>query len=317
MKKWINRLKEKYRIDIRIRYLIMKAKDTTLPFFGGVPIYTVLMFAYKELQRDDIVTRANSMAYSFFLALFPFILVMLSLIYFVPYDFDVDSYIANLPEVIPEEARNTIERLVIDVLKVPRGGVLSIGFALALFFSSNGMITLMKGFDKAYEHTFVHRSYLKTRLVALKLTLLMGVLLFTSLVFIVFGNLLLKLIFDDQMGGLYYFFIHFVRWFGVILLFFGGISTLYYYGPSLKTRFRFISPGSTLATVLCLTTSLLFSLYVDNFARYSEIYGSIGAFLIILIWLQLNCMILLIGFELNAGIRVNKDLMALKEDDDL
>lgn len=295
----------------------MKAKNSTLPFFGGVPIYTVLMFIYKELQRDDIVTRANSMAYSFFLALFPFILVMLSLIYFVPYDFDVDSYIANLPEVIPEEARNTIERLVIDVLKVPRGGVLSIGFALALFFSSNGMITLMKGFDKAYEHTFVHRSYFKTRLVAIKLTLLMGVLLFTSLVFIVFGNLILKLIFDDQMGGLYYFLIQFVRWFGVILLFFGGISTLYYYGPSLKTRFRFISPGSTLATALCLTTSLLFSLYVDNFARYSEIYGSIGAFLIILIWLQLNCMILLIGFELNAGIRVNKDLMALREDDDL
>jgi len=291
--------------------LIIKAKTTTLPFFDDVPIYDVLHFIYEEIKKDDIITRANSMAYSFFLALFPFLLVMLSVIYFLPYDFDVDSYIDNLPEVIPQEIRSTIERMIIDVLQVPRGGILSIGFVLALYFSSNGMITLMKGFDKAYELTFVSRPFIQSRLVAIKLTLLMGGLFLVSLIFIVFGDLILTQLFGPDFPILQYFLIRLVKWLGVVILYFGGISTIYYYGPSLKTKFRFFSAGATLATVLSLIISYVFSLYIDNFGQYSEIYGSIGAIIIILLWLQLNCLILLLGFELNASIRVNKDLRAL------
>ena len=294
-----------------MRWLVIKGKTTTLPFFDDVPIYDVLHFIYEEIRNDDIITRANSMAYSFFIALFPFLLVMLSVIYFLPYDFDVDGYIDSLPEVIPQEIRSTIERMVIDVLQVPRGGLLSVGFVLALYFSSNGMITLMKGFDKAYEHTFVTRSFLQARLVAIKLTLLMGVLFLTSLIFIVFGDLILSQLFGPEFPILQYYLILLIKWLGVIILYFGGISTIYYFGPSLKTKFRFFSAGATMATVLSLIISYVFSLYIDNFGQYSEIYGSIGAIIIILLWLQLNCLIVLLGFELNASIRVNKDLRAL------
>lgn len=310
LKKWVENVLDKYRLRSRLRWFIIKGKSTSLPFFDGVPIYDVLHFVYRELKRDDIFTRANSMAYSFFLALFPFLLVMLSLIYYLPIDFDVDSYLETLPEVVPQEARNTIGRLISDVLEVPRGGILSLGFVLALFFSSNGMQVMMKGFDKAYSHTFINRSFIKTRLVAIFLTLLIGALFLGSLVFIVFGDLLINLLIPDEFGFFYEIMIRVVKWLGVLVLFFGGISTLYYFGPALKTRFRFFSPGSTLASSLCIIISLLFSLYIDNFARYSEIYGSIGAFLIILIWIQLNCMILLLGFELNASIRVNKNIRA-------
>ncbi len=311
MKKWIDKIQEKYRIESRVRWLVIKGKTTTLPFFDDVPIYDVLHFIYEEIKNDDIITRANSMAYSFFIALFPFLLVMLSVIYFLPYDFDVDGYIDSLPEVIPQEIRSTIERMVIDVLQVPRGGLLSIGFVLALYFSSNGMITLMKGFDKAYEHTFVTRSFLQSRLVAIKLTLLMGVLFLASLIFIVFGDLILSQIIGPEFPILQYYLILLIKWLGVIILYFGGISTIYYFGPSLKTKFRFFSAGATMATVLSLIISYVFSLYIDNFGQYSEIYGSIGAIIIILLWLQLNCLIVLLGFELNASIRVNKDLRAL------
>ncbi len=311
MKKWIESLLEKYRVYGRIRLTIMRAKNTSLPFFDGVPIYDVLFFIHREIKRDDIITRANSMAYSFFLALFPFLLVLLSIIYYLPLDFDIDSYIETLPEVVPEEARDMIRDTLFDVLEVPRGGLLSIGFILALFFSSNGMKTMMKGFDKAHEDAFVTRPFLKTQMMAIFLTLLMGSLFLSSLVLIVFGNLLIDLIFAEWIGYGYQIMIRVLKWVGVLILYFGCISTIYYFGPSLKTRFRFFSPGAAMATGLSLFTSLLFSLYVDNFAQYSEIYGSIGAFLIILIWLQLNCMILLLGFELNASIRVNK----LKTDD--
>lgn len=306
MKKWIESLLEKYRVYGRIRLTIIRAKNTSLPFFDGVPIYDVLFFIHREIKRDDIITRANSMAYSFFLALFPFLLVLLSLIYYLPLDFDIDAYIETLPEVVPEEARDMIRDTLFDVLEVPRGGLLSIGFILALFFSSNGMKVMMKGFDKAHEDAFVSRPFWKNQLMAIFLTLMVGVLFFASLVLIVFGNLLIDLIFTDWIGWIYQLMIHVIKWVGVIVLYFGIISAIYYFGPSLKTRFRFFSPGATLAAGLSLLTSLLFSLYVDNFAQYSEIYGSIGAFLIILIWLQLNCMILLLGFELNASIRVNK-----------
>ncbi len=311
MKKWIDKIQEKYRIESRVRWLVIKGKTTTLPFFDDVPIYDVLHFIYEEIKNDDIITRANSMAYSYFIALFPFLLVMLSITYFLPIDFDIDAYLETLPDVIPQEIKGTIESMLFDVLEVPRGGLLSIGFILALFFSSNGMLTMMKSFDKAYEHTFYTRSFLQSRLVAIKLTLLIGILFLISLVFIVFGDLILSLIFGPEFPILQYYLIRLLKWLGIIFLFFGGISTIYYYGPSLRTKFRFFSAGATVATLLSLIISYVFSLYIDNFGQYSQIYGYIGAIIIILLWLQLNCLILLLGFELNASIRVNKDLRAL------
>lgn len=188
-------------------------------------------------------------------------------------------------------------------------GLLSIGFFLALYFSSNGMSKLMEGFDKSYNSTFKSRSFFKHRLIALGLTLLLFGLLTMSIGLIVLGRQLLQFIVDtfSLSAASEYTFLT-LRWIVVIVLFYSVITSIYRYGPSMVKKIRLLSPGATLATFLSIFSSVLFSYFVNNFARYNEIYGSIGALIVVLIWLQINAFILLLGFELNASIAVNSDL---------
>jgi membrane protein len=95
----------------------------------------------------------------------------------------------------------------------------------------------------------------------------------------------------------------FLKWILIILLLFMAISALYYLAPAKRTDFKFLSPGSTLATLLFILTSLGFSAYVNSYGQYNKLYGWIGTLMIILIWLYLNSIALLIGFELNVSIK--------------
>jgi membrane protein len=94
----------------------------------------------------------------------------------------------------------------------------------------------------------------------------------------------------------------FLKWIVIVLLLFVAISFLYYFAPAKRTGFKFFSPGSTLATLLFILTSLGFSAYVNNFGQYNKLYGSIGTLMVILLWLYLNSIAILIGFELNLSI---------------
>ncbi len=284
----------------------------SLPGFFRIPIWDVGVFIYNELKRDDITTRANSMAFSFFLSLFPAIIFLFTLIPYIPID-DFETILQNfVQEVMPVTAHEYVFETIDNLRSIQREGLLSVGFVLAFFFASNGMLSMMKGFEKSYKVSFKERNFFKKRIIAIWLTVLLGLLLLSSIVFIVLGNIVVNVFWDS--GGLNYYLIQALRWFTMIFLFYSVISSLYRFGPPLKRKFSFFTPGATMATLFAIVTSLIFSYFVDRFGSYSRIYGSLGALIVTLIWMQLNCFIILAGFELNASIAVNRDLKRLREE---
>ncbi len=294
------------------------AKENSLPGFFKVPIYDVLVFIYIEIRRYDLFTRANSVAFSFFLSIFPSLIAFFTLIplfkfvfiQYLPEGDNFDLYLRNeIQRIMPGVAGERLFSFVDDITNNPRFGLLSFGFILAIYFASNGMEALMRGFEKSHMKAFKKRSALKHRLIAVQLTFLLGVLLVGAVVLIILGEFLLGLL-DNfiQMDSFTAFMIQLLRWLAILGLFYFGISIIYRYGAATKRRINIFSPGATLATILCILSSLAFSAYVNEFNTYNELYGSIGAIIVIMLWIQINSLILLIGFELNASIAVNRDL---------
>jgi len=286
----------------------------TLPGFNGIPIAIILKYVWKEILRDDIVTRSNSMAFSFFISIFPGMLVILSLLPYFPMDDMVTTLQRSYVDLLPKEMSAYIDAIIIEMTQTSREGLLSLSLLLAIYFASNGVGTMLKGFHKSYEMTYKKQNILQRQWRALKLTLLLGVLFLGSLVAIVLGRpIVMKLFGSTLIGSTDFTIYNYLRWFAVFVFYYVSISIIYRLGPAFHNKLRLLTPGATLATILSVISSFGFAVYVDNFARYNQIYGSIGALILILLWLQINSFIILIGYELNASIAINRDLLAQEE----
>lgn len=283
----------------------------SLPGFAKIPIWDVLVFLEGELRREDIFTRANSMAYSFFLSLFPSIIFMFTLLPYIPIDHFDDIINRTIRDVMPVNAHEFLFETVDSITSIPREGLLSLGFVLAFFFASNGMLTLMRGFEKSHDVSFKERNFIKKRIIAIGLTGYIGLAFLLSGTLIVAGNSFLSLIFGAENQKT--FLIVGIKWLALLFLFYSVISMIYKFGPPLKIKFGLFSPGANMATIFCILTSVGFSYLIDNFGTQSRVYGSLGALIVMLVWMQMNSFILLAGFELNASIAVNRDLRTKKE----
>lgn len=284
------------------------SKGISLPGFDGISIYNVASFFLKEVFQGDIQTRARSIAFSFFLALFPTVIFLFTLIPYVPINGFQEKLLSSLQSFFPyntyDAARSTIEEIVTN----QNGGLLSFGFFFALIVSTNGVNSIISSFDKTLfsEHK---RSGLKKRIVAIYLTCLLAILTIIAIVLIIITELVLlfinkELISLDQSSV---YLLLFGKYLILVLLCFTAISSLYYFGPSGgRNKFRFISAGSTLATILVLFTSVGFNFFIQHFGRFNKVYGSIGTLIVILIYINFNCLQLLIGFELNNSINKAK-----------
>jgi membrane protein len=294
--------------------IIEWAKERSLPGFDGVPVYDVIVFLFQEAKKDDIVTRANSMAFSFFLALFPTLIFLFTCLPLMPFSANyLNIFEEAISGVLPHNAEIYLLNMMRDIMSIPRGGLLSIGFVLAMVFASNGMNALLRGFNKSYEISYFSRNFFKNRLVALKLSILIIILFIASIILIVGSKSGFNYLFEFIDAGEYgQFGLKLLRWMIVVFLFYSGISVIYRYGPALRKKFKFITPGATMATLFSILSSLAFAYFVNNFASYNKIYGSIGALIVIMLWLQINCFILLAGYELNASIAVNRDLKKVR-----
>lgn len=295
--------------------LITWSKQQSFPGFFSVPIYDIAAFLYHESRRNAIQVRANSIAFSFMLSLFPATIVLLTLLPYLPLDNFIETLETNMDEFLPKSVTEEIMNFINDITKTTRGGLLSLGFILALFFSSNGIMALLQGFDKKYEKTtFLSRNFYMQRLVSIQLVLLLGTTLVASVALIIGGNYLIEYIsqhYDARWFTRMSFLL--VRWLAVLFLYYVSISIIYRYGPALKRKFDFLSPGATLATVLCIFSSWIFSLYVNEFGSYNKLYGSLGVLIAFMLWLKINAFIILAGFELNAAIAVKRDLKISKD----
>lgn len=305
MKKALSYGKEQYKA---FRALLHRQ---TLPGFKGIPIAIVLKYLWKEIWRDDIVTRANSMAFSFFLSIFPSLLVFLALLPYLPIGNMVTALRRGYIGILPKEMSDYIDTIIYEMTQTNREGLLSVSIVLALVFASNGVLSMLRGFHKSYEMTFKKQNLLQQRWRALKLTLVLGVMFLGSLAAIIMGK---KVLLDAGLDMDSYKFYNLIRWMGIFIFYYMCIAIIYSIGPAYKNKEKLFSPGAMMSTILSGISSFGFALYVENFSSYNEIYGSIGALMLILLWLQINSFIILLGYELNASIAINRDLLAYKED---
>lgn len=269
----------------------------------NISIYDILIVFIKKVKKDEIVERANSVAFNFTLAIFPTIIFLFTLIPYIHYPPHLDTRIMRfLKDVMPYSLYDAAASTIEDIVSKPRGGLLSLGFVLALYLATNGMTSLMRAFNKCYR-TVDKRSFLKTRLIATALTFTLAFELFFAIILLIVGQFFITVLEDyihikDYVVHL----IVVLRFVVVFIVFLTGISCIYYLAPAVHTRWRFFSFGSFIATLLSLGISYGFSFYINNFATYNKLYGSIGALIAMMIWLSILSMVLLLGFEINASI---------------
>jgi len=270
--------------------------------FSGLSIYDVAIFFWKGLMEGAITTRASSLAFNFFLAFFPAIIVFFTLIPYIPIDGLQETLMELLSTVLPPSTNEITFATLDDIINNPRGGLLSVGFILALYFSTNGIDSLIEAFNASY-HIRESRPLIQQKILSLGLTLLLSMMLIIAISSIIFGKLAVNYLTEYELiseyaGEL----ILYGKWFTMLLMLFLGISTLFHLGPSLKSKWRLFTPGSIFATIFIIITSIGFNYYINHFSQYNKVYGSIGTLMIILIWMYFNSIILLTGFELNASI---------------
>ena len=287
-----------------------KLSFIVLPGFDGMPLYDVLVFFFRGLFKGVLTYRASAIAFDFFLALVPFILFLFTLIPFVT-TADIQTLLLDMmDDVIPGSIYELAESTIVEIVSRPESGLLSIVFLMAIYFSTNGVDTILMGFGQSY-HEIEIWPWWKQKIRAFVLMLSLSFLIFISMTLLGFGKLTIKILSEQQIitGQLTIVALTFVQWviiIGNVLL---SISLLYYFGQPKDTersRYRFISAGSLLSTILFIVGGSLLKLYFENFSRYNLLYGSIGSLIILLIWLYYNSIILLIGFELNTSIRQSK-----------
>ncbi|HIA36851.1 MAG TPA: YihY/virulence factor BrkB family protein [Flavobacteriales bacterium] len=282
--------------------IVNTSKQLVVPGFDGMALYEVIRFFIQSLKKGAILIRASSLAFNYILALFPGIIFLFTLIPYIPIDNFQEELLMLLEEIMPKNAYETISTTVEDLVIQRRGGLLSLGFIMALFFATNGVNSMINAFNTSYKTA--PRSALMQRLIALLLTVILSSLLITAILLIIFSELAMDFLIHKGLLNIdiTYFLLIIGKWVTILALIFSAISFLYYLGPSKESRWRFISAGSTLATMLTIVTSLGFSYFVNNFGQYNKLYGSIGTLMVIMLWLHFNSAILLIGFELNVSI---------------
>ena len=290
-------------VNKQARWAVNRAKQISLPGFESIPIYDVVVFFVRGLQRGALTTRASSIAFHFALASLPLIIYFFTLIPYLPIPNFQEGVLSMVESILPSNVYVLLESTLRDMF-IKRKALQLLGILIALFFATNAINVLIVAFNNTY-HAIETRSWIERRAIAAFLVIIMFILIATAVSLIIFSrsatNLLDSKEIIQKVFTLYLFRIG--KWIVIIAMIYSALSFLYWLGPSRKMKWKFYSAGSSLASVLVILTSLIFSSIINNFGQFNKFYGSIGTLMVILLWLYLNSIALLIGFELNASIK--------------
>lgn len=279
-------------------------KNKTFLGFEGVPVYYVLVFLIRSLKKGAILQYSAAITFNFFLAIFPSIIFIFTLISYIPlYNFQNELFVL-LEDSMPPNVFEASEGILMDIINNQHGGLLSFGFFGALFFAANGVKSLIEVFNKILV-TKEKRGWIKERLIALLLTIVLCLLIFISVIFLIIGGLTLGYMveFNIIKSNFTVYLIAILELAVILIFYFFSVSFLYYFGSSEKrSEKRFITLGAFFSTVFSIVSSLIFYFYVNNFSTYNKLYGSIGVLIIFLLWMYINSLFLLLGFEINSCI---------------
>lgn len=284
-----------------LRNLVKYGKTIKLPGFEGLSLYNLLETYVVGIAKGTFSSRAGAIAFSFFMALFPFILFILNLIPYIKIKNFQEEFLRLINELLPPQTAEFFEPVLFDIAANPRGSLLSFTLLLALFLMANGVNAIFTGFEYSF-YVDKNRSILRQYLIALLVSVFLSLILLVTVVALLAGQYVIHFL---NSGGLI---LDVVKWIGVLryvsffILIYVIIATLYYFGTKESKKYRFLSLGAIITTFLFLVTTYLFGVYIENFSNYNELYGSIGALLIMMLYIWINSNLLLLGFELNVTI---------------
>ena len=297
----LTQLKRKLLVSKPVSFLIRKSKKILLPGFQGIPLFDVVRFFFLQARKTGFSERASAIAFNFTMTIPPAIIFLFTLIPYLPISQAfINQMFSLIKDVMPGEKNSGgLIKFLSDILNKPRTGLLSTGFLLAMFFSSNAVMGIMRSFERNYIG-FTKRKDFHERMVAIRLTLILFVLFFISILALIMQASVLRWLGVTNAALIAT--IHNLRWIVIVMLFFFAISFIYRYAPAVHKRWKLINPGSILATCLMIAFTAGFSYWVSNFSNYNELYGSISTVLILMLLIYFNSLVLLIGFELNVSI---------------
>ncbi|MGO3708340.1 MAG: YihY/virulence factor BrkB family protein [Mesonia hippocampi] len=286
-----------------ISWVVAKLKGVAIPGLEGLSLYEFLRIYFVGLVKGTFSTRAGSVAFSFFMAIFPFLLFILNLIPFVWFidDFQL-KLLSFLDSLLPPQTSEFFNDIFYDIANNPRAGLLSFVFILSVFLMANGVNAVFTGFEYSY-HVSINRTIIRQYMVALGVSIIIAFLLLLAVILTIYLTFIIEKLkiygmFSDS-GILWAEIGRYTVFIGMVYLI---SAILYYFGTREGRQMHFFSIGALFTTILIVLTTFLFSIYIENFSTYNELYGSIGALLILMLYIWINSNILLLGFELNAAI---------------
>lgn len=292
-----------------INILVKILKRIKLPGLEGLSLYDLLEMYIVGIINGAVTSRAAAIAFSFFMAIFPSLLFLLNLLPYIPIENFQADFMQTITSFLPEETSNFFTSIIEDILKNKRGGLLSSVFFLSMFLMANGVNAIFGGFENSY-HISERRNFIRQYLYALSVGLILALLLIFTIVALGYFELyVVSYVSDladkttgfdqergDELG------VNIAKFLFFTSMVYIGTAILYYFGTKEGRKAKFFSPGALLTTILIVLTSYLFGIYIVNFSQYNQLYGSIGALLILMMYIWLNANILLLGFELNASL---------------
>ncbi|MBT8307603.1 MAG: YihY/virulence factor BrkB family protein [Maribacter sp.] len=308
-----------------INWLVAFLKKVKLPALEGLSLYDLIEMYILGIVQGALSARASAIAFSLFMALFPLLIFLVSLVpIIVPYasvgneNFDA-QFLLFLESFLPTATGEYFGEIYQQIKDQKSGGILSSAFFISIFLMANGVNAIFGGFENSY-HIDLTRNFLRQYAYALMVGLILSVLLIIGAAAYVYFEFYIvdylsewaaktrgydlteNDIVGAQIGKILFF----------VILSYLTTAILYYFGTAEGKQARFFSVGALMTTILFLLTSYLFGVYVEKFARYNELYGALGGLLILMVFIWLNSNILLLGFELNASLNtlrknINKD----------
>ena len=290
-----------------IRSIVKLLKLIILPGFKGLSLYDLLEIYITGIIEGTFSSRASSVAYSFFVALFPFILFIMNLIPYIPIDGFQTRFLVFTKELLPPQTADFFYPTIADIAMNHRGGgLLSLVIILSLFLAANGVNAIFSAFEYSF-HVQLNRSFFKQYFVAFGVSIVLVLLLLITVGVILYGEYAIHSLKGDDLIQNDVFWISVLQIGIFVVMLYIIIAILYYFGTVEGKESRFFSIGALLTTMLFLLTTYLFGIYINNFSQYNELYGSIGALLIMMFYIWMNSNLLLLGFELNISLQRLRD----------
>lgn len=312
-------MKERARkiLDNLLRKIIRRGQKIILPGFEGVPLYDVVSFFIKKVNTVGLNERAAAISFNFFMAIPPACIFLFSLVPLMPWAEDFSREIMRVVnDITPDrDTRKAVRDFLDDFFGRPRNSLLSVGFLIAIFYSSSAMLGVIHSFNRSI-HEKEAKGFFVYRWKAIKLTFMIMLLFIASMLILMTQGAMFQWIMDwlhidsiftRMLIGL-------LRWIVVFALFFYSIAFIYRHAPMVEKKWKLISPGSIVACSLMILLTSVFSVWINMFGGYNKVYGSIGSIMMIMVLIYMNSLLLLIGFELNVSIKSLKIKAAERAD---